>query len=84
MNSIKLKCKASLPKMPIVFLVFSIVSVKSWNGTQSALEREIEEEKNESTKRSYSDVYNDDFDRGKVRSSNGSEHFLRVNKKNLE
>ncbi|EEB10458.1 conserved hypothetical protein [Pediculus humanus corporis] len=42
-------------------------NVKSWNGTQSSLEREIMDEKCESTKRTYSDLYNEDFDRGKLK-----------------
>lgn len=41
-------------------------AVKTWNGSRTSVEREIEEEKRESGKRTHDDLYNEEFDKGKV------------------
>nr|XP_018896943.1 PREDICTED: ubiquitin carboxyl-terminal hydrolase 36 isoform X1 [Bemisia tabaci]XP_018897022.1 PREDICTED: ubiquitin carboxyl-terminal hydrolase 36 isoform X1 [Bemisia tabaci]XP_018897097.1 PREDICTED: ubiquitin carboxyl-terminal hydrolase 36 isoform X1 [Bemisia tabaci]XP_018897181.1 PREDICTED: ubiquitin carboxyl-terminal hydrolase 36 isoform X1 [Bemisia tabaci] len=41
--------------------------VNSWNGCQSTVNRDAERDRLESNKRSYSQAYNSDFDRGKVK-----------------
>ncbi|KAB7493878.1 Ubiquitin carboxyl-terminal hydrolase 36 [Armadillidium nasatum] len=41
--------------------------VKTWEGEESVFDKEIRKERNQAKKRSADDMYNDDYDRGKVR-----------------
>lgn len=43
-----------------------LISVKTWNGEKSYVDREAEQDKINGVKRSFDDEYNEDFDRGVV------------------
>lgn len=49
-----------------IFLFFFLPTVNSWGGNRSAIDQEFEKDRNEAKKRTADDLYNEEFDRGRV------------------
>ncbi|XP_046660387.1 ubiquitin carboxyl-terminal hydrolase 36 isoform X2 [Homalodisca vitripennis] len=52
-------------------------NVSTWNGNRTQVDRDVENDRNQQRKRSYDQMYNNEYDQGKVKKVKSNSHYMK-------
>uniref|UniRef100_A0A1B6H560 Ubiquitin carboxyl-terminal hydrolase n=1 Tax=Homalodisca liturata TaxID=320908 RepID=A0A1B6H560_9HEMI len=58
-------------------------NVSTWNGNRTQVDRDVENDRNQQRKRSYDQMYDNEYDQGKVKKVKSNSHYMKNNDRDM-